>query len=113
MRLLGTFGEVTLSVALSGVGGRDAQFLPLFTSCQNFGSGENKKLVRRLIRSRATGMYLQENGTWTKKLQEAKCFPGVETVLSAFQQHNLRDCDLVLQFEDEPSSYDIVLPLGQ
>jgi hypothetical protein len=58
-------------------------------------------------------MFLGGSGVWTIKLEQAQSFAGIEPVLSALHQYQLRDCDLVLQFGDIPSKeYDIILPLG-
>ena len=69
--------------------------------------------MKRVIRSRTTGFYLLEDGTWSTDAGRAYHFPGVSQAIEAQHRYALRDCDLVLQMGPEPSAeYDVVLPLN-
>jgi hypothetical protein len=70
--------------------------------------------MKRVIKSRTTGLYLREDGAWTTESAEAQDFLDVRSAIEAQQRYSLRDCELMLQMGPEPSAeYDIALPLSQ
>ena len=67
--------------------------------------------MKRVIRSRATGEYLQADGTWSGRFDEAVCFQNTMAVLKMIQTYRLVDVELVLVMGDKVSSYDVSLKL--
>ena len=65
--------------------------------------------VKRVIRSRKAGLYLNDDGTWTADWQKAKGFDAFKGVWAA---KHFREVDLVLVVGDKPSAQDdIILPM--
>ncbi|MBC8094660.1 MAG: hypothetical protein H7Y43_02500 [Akkermansiaceae bacterium] len=61
-----------------------------------------------MIRSRATGKYLQENA-WTENPDEAIHFKCISDAIRACSEHQLANTELVLRFSDR--QYDVALPI--
>ena len=68
--------------------------------------------MKQVIRQRRTRHYLREDGTWTKNYDEAKSFSGILAAIMAIHEYQLKDCDLVVQAQEEPSIKDTILPLS-
>ena len=68
--------------------------------------------MKRLIRDKRTKKFLTVTGSWTTDVSAAEDFGNIELVIRDEQHHSLTDVELLMVLEDEPSSYDIVLPLG-
>ena len=68
--------------------------------------------MKRLIRNRKTGLYLNDDGSWTGDWEKAAGFKGMRGVWAAKESYHLRSVDLVLVVGDKPSrQHDIILPL--
>jgi hypothetical protein len=68
--------------------------------------------MKRLIRSRKTGLYLNDDGSWTTDWQKAIGFDAFKGVWAAKEGFHLKEVDLVLVVGDKPSTqYDVILPL--
>ena len=68
--------------------------------------------MKRLIRSKRNRKFLAPDGSWTKDTSAALAFSDIRAVVKARQEHRLENIELLLLMEDQPSQYDIVLPLG-
>ena len=68
--------------------------------------------MRRFVRHKGTGTYLNQDGRWIDKPSGALHFESIQTVLTVQRQLNLREIEIVLQLGPEPSEeYDIAVPL--
>ena len=68
--------------------------------------------MTRLLRNKLTKEYFRRDGTWTKDTAAAREFQDIRSVVKAEQEHQLQNIELVLLMGDQPSTYDVVLPLG-
>ena len=67
--------------------------------------------MKRVVRSRVTQQYLQADGNWSSRLEEACAFLSTPTVLDTVQKYQLTNVEMVLMIADQPTTWDIVLPL--
>jgi hypothetical protein len=67
--------------------------------------------MKRVVRSKVTQQYLQADGTWSSRLDQACCFLNTPTVLDTVQKYQLTNVEMVLMIADQPTNWDIVLPL--
>ena len=58
-----------------------------------------------------TQQYLLANGTWSSQWEEACCFHSTPTVLDTVQKLKLDNVEMVLMMADQPTTWDIILPL--
>jgi hypothetical protein len=58
------------------------------------------ELVRRVIRSKSTNLYLTRDGHWVKEPQAAENFDSYRAAKARCWQFQLVNVELVLQFED-------------
>jgi hypothetical protein len=66
----------------------------------------------KVIRSRATRMFLTQGGGWTDQVAEAAHFAGVSPALGAAFELGLRGVELCVFFSDlGPTGRDFALPL--
>jgi hypothetical protein len=59
-----------------------------------------------VIRSKVTHHYRQADGRWSSRLEEANSF-----VSTLKQTHKLTNVEIVLMIHEQPTPWDIVLPL--
>lgn len=67
--------------------------------------------VKRVIRRKGGGVYLSADGKWVADSRLAQDFANAEMALSAVQGLRLQNVELVLLIGEQPSEYDIALPL--
>jgi hypothetical protein len=67
--------------------------------------------VQRLLRDRATLEYLCPDGTWGRDIALARKFQDIQEVLSVASSIPAKDLEVLMILSDEPSVYDIVLPI--
>ena len=67
--------------------------------------------MKRVIRSKASGKYLQDDGAWSEDPEHAVCFEDLLSALKAVKKHELTNVELVLMMREEPSSYDVAMEL--
>ena len=58
-----------------------------------------------------THHYLQADGAWSSRLEEAHCFVSTPNVLEMVQTYKLTNVEMVLMIQEQPTPWDIVLPL--
>ena len=69
-------------------------------------------LMKRVIKSKATNLYLRIDGTWTSNAGEAADFPNSMAAIQAKALFSLDNVEMILQIGVTPNElYDIVLPL--
>ena len=68
--------------------------------------------MKRLIRNKRTGRFFTRAGEWTEDVSVALNFISVRAVVEVESQLGLKDVELYMLQGEEPSSYDIVVPLG-
>jgi hypothetical protein len=68
--------------------------------------------MKRLIRDKGTKQFLTKEGSWTADISAAEDFGNAELAIAAKYNHNLNAVELVMMMEEQPSTYDVVLPLG-
>ncbi len=67
--------------------------------------------MRRLLRDRKTRQYFAPHGNWTQNATEAYHFSDVTALIQraiALEEYELEE---VLMFSEQPSCYDVVLPV--
>ena len=67
--------------------------------------------MKRLIRSKLTGEFLQPDGAWSRNFASAWDFSDIRSVIQAQQDFKLKGVELVLMPSDKPSAYDITIEL--
>jgi hypothetical protein len=67
--------------------------------------------MRRLIKDRKSGQLLGPDGVWLSDFASAVNFADIREVLAAKQKFKLSDVSLVIMMQDEPSNYDVSVPL--
>lgn len=65
--------------------------------------------MRRLVRSKTTGMFLKLDGTWTTRVEEALNFPSIPDAIRACQTYRLHNTELVYKFDHE--ELDVAVPI--
>jgi len=69
--------------------------------------------MKRLIKSRVTGLYFGNDGTWTTDREQAQEFSNTPMAIAMHLEKQLGECELVLQIGAQPSAqYDVVLSLS-
>ena len=68
------------------------------------------QVTRRAIRSKETGLWLGNNGQWTKEFAFALHFENISHAVFTAVQLNLREAEFVLRF-DERGYWDIATDL--
>jgi hypothetical protein len=66
--------------------------------------------MKRLIRKKVTGEFLNADGTWTHDFSKARDFPNMLAVSKAQKDRRLEGIELVL-VADKPGEAEVVLPL--
>jgi len=67
--------------------------------------------MKRVVRNRVTSQYLQLDGSWCSQLEEAYSFLNTLTALETVQNHKLYNVEMILMIHEQPTAWDIVLPL--
>ena len=67
--------------------------------------------MKRVVRSKVTREYLRIDGEWSHCLEQAYCFPSTPSVLEIVQKQKLTNVEMVLMINEQPTNWDIVLPL--
>ena len=65
--------------------------------------------MRILLQQKDTGLYLQNDGAWTRDAAEAMDFLSSTRAIDFCASHKISGVQLVLKFEEQ--HYDIVLPM--
>jgi hypothetical protein len=65
--------------------------------------------MRILLQQKDSGLYLQNNGAWTRDAAEAMDFLSSTRAIDFCASHKISGVQLVLKFEEQ--HYDIVLPM--
>ncbi|HTL55325.1 MAG TPA: hypothetical protein VL361_06575 [Candidatus Limnocylindrales bacterium] len=69
--------------------------------------------MKRLIKSKVTGLYFGNDGTWTTDREQAQEFSNTPAAIAMHLHKQLGECELVLQIGAQPSAqYDVVLSLS-
>jgi hypothetical protein len=67
--------------------------------------------MKVFIRSRSTKHFLAEDGTWTADQRCAIAYQGLDSVLQAVFEHQLKDVEAYYAFGEVPTPYDFIAPL--
>ena len=67
--------------------------------------------MKRVVRSKLTQKYFQADGNWSSCLDKAYNFVNTHLVLETVRNYRLTDVELILMIADQPTVWDIVLPL--
>jgi len=65
--------------------------------------------MRVVLRHTKTGLFLTANQSWTASLEAALCFRHSADAMDAARKFNLREVEVVLDFEEPP--HRVSLPL--
>ena len=68
-------------------------------------------IMKKLIRSIATGAFLAEEGGWTNQVFRSREFPDSSQAARAKDTLQLEDVELYYSFDEEVSEWDFTLPL--
>ena len=67
--------------------------------------------MKKIIRHRASQLYLHVDGSWTARTEEAESYRNVGEALSIVYNRKLTDVELVYLMEEVPGPDDMVIPL--
>jgi hypothetical protein len=68
--------------------------------------------VQRLIREKSSGLFLSTDGSWTQEHGKALRFDSLDALLKTASRLGKGQLEEVLMFSEEPSRYDLALPIS-
>ena len=68
--------------------------------------------MQRLIREKSSGLFLSTDGSWTQEHCKARRFDSLDALLKTAARLRKGQLEEVLMFSEEPSKYDLSLPIS-